>query len=181
MVADSSQTTGLKWATASAGALTLITQGTFSSSAGVNIDSCFTSTYTNYLVVWDRITSASTQGQFQFRSGGSTNTNATYNWSSYYIPLGSSPLGYEVGGSQTSVSTGMGESSSITSVTMLYVFQPQASQYTTYTWTNQHGGGYTQWGGGRFANTTSFDGIRLAPASGNFTSGSYQVYGLAKS
>ena len=52
LTADSTEALGLKWAAASSG-LTFITSTTFSNVTGANIDSIFSSSYENYLVILD--------------------------------------------------------------------------------------------------------------------------------
>jgi len=56
LTADSSTSTGLKWAAASSGALTKITRTTFSGVASQSFEGVFTSTYSAYLVVVEVIT-----------------------------------------------------------------------------------------------------------------------------
>jgi hypothetical protein len=83
LVADSTASTGLKWATpatASSG-MTFISRTTFSNVATAPIDSPFTSSYYNYLVVIEEIY-AGTGGddlQLQMRYGGNT-TEAGGSW-----------------------------------------------------------------------------------------------------
>ena len=51
LTADSAQSTGLKWATPSGGALILTGSADFTTSSAVNINNCFSATYLNYLVL----------------------------------------------------------------------------------------------------------------------------------
>jgi len=78
--ADSTAATGLKWATASAGALTLIsTTNSSAVSTSVTYSNCFTSTYRNYLVNIDGALSASSGFiQIQMRASGTTQTTNYY-------------------------------------------------------------------------------------------------------
>jgi hypothetical protein len=80
LTADSSEATGLKWAAASSGALTLITRSSFSNVASVTYDSVFSSTYGNYLIVienWYAVTS--TDDILVKMRYGSTTQTSTYN------------------------------------------------------------------------------------------------------
>ena len=89
LTADSSTSTGLKWAAASAGALTLVKAETaFSAVAntGTTFDGVFTSTYNNYLIIINNVL-GSIGGEFiqyQMRYAGPTtdsqaaNTGGTY-------------------------------------------------------------------------------------------------------
>lgn len=67
LVADSTQTTGLKWATPSSGALTLINRTTFSNVASQTIDSVFSSTYKHYLIAIEYCYGAARQNDLYFR------------------------------------------------------------------------------------------------------------------
>jgi hypothetical protein len=76
------------WATASSGALTLITRQSFSNVAGTGttFDGIFTSTYKTYLVVIENISGVtfSDDLQMQFRYAGPTTQAASYYGSSIY-------------------------------------------------------------------------------------------------
>jgi hypothetical protein len=80
LTADSTAATGLAWATAGGGNFIKIASGTFTNQASVAVDSCFTSTYRNYILI-SNVYSATTDTddfQLQFRYGGSTQTSTYY-------------------------------------------------------------------------------------------------------
>jgi hypothetical protein len=67
LTADSAEATGLKWATASSGALTKIVSTTFSSVSSQAFENCFTSTYRSYIIQMSMIWGSSrSQLQAQF-------------------------------------------------------------------------------------------------------------------
>ena len=76
LTADSSTATGLKWATP-AGGLTLIARTTFSNVATQAFDGVFTSTYKNYLVVFDAVAAATASDKLQLQFRYSSTTQAT--------------------------------------------------------------------------------------------------------
>jgi hypothetical protein len=81
LTADSAEATGLKWATpavASSG-LTFISKTAFTGQTTVSINSSFTSTYANYLVVMDGVNTGATtcDASFRLRASG-TDTSANY-------------------------------------------------------------------------------------------------------
>jgi hypothetical protein len=81
LTADSTASTGLKWASASSGALTKITSAAFSavSDTGSTFDGIFTSTYANYVVVFQGFSSVDeAQLHMQTRAGSTTQTGTDY-------------------------------------------------------------------------------------------------------
>jgi hypothetical protein len=78
LVADSTASTGLKWATPSSGGMTLInTGGTTLSGASVTVSS-IPSTYTNLLIVLSNYYTSTTDELTQIRFNGDSGTNYTY-------------------------------------------------------------------------------------------------------
>ena len=78
LTASSGAATGLAWATPSSGALTLVTQASFSAVAttGTTFDGVFTSTYKNYMVVLE-ISGSSNGAELMFRLRSGTTTLTT--------------------------------------------------------------------------------------------------------
>ena len=87
LVADSTALTGLKWAAASSGAMTLIKRAAFSAVAGTSttFDGVFTSTYKTYLAVFEFVeaTTYADDWQMQLIYSGTTKT-ATYYGTTVY-------------------------------------------------------------------------------------------------
>jgi len=164
--ADSTAATGLKWATASAGALTLIsTTNSSAVSTSVTYSNCFTSTYRNYLVNIDGALSASSGFiQIQMR--------ASYYGGRYQV--GTSGSGYSVGQTNAAsweICDGSSNKFSISA----NIMTPQVGkvQCNTRYWTrNGDTGGIQQ---GFIDNTTQYDSMVLA-FSGTFT-GTVSIYG----
>lgn len=79
LTADSTAATGVAWATAGGGNFIKIASGTFTNQASVAVDSCFSSTYRNYVVILNGFAvTDSDDFQLQFRYGGSTQTSTYY-------------------------------------------------------------------------------------------------------
>lgn len=80
LTADSSTSTGLKWAAASSGALTKITSATFSAvtNTGTTFDDVFSTTYNNYKIIFSNLNTSAGSADylFQLRTSGPT-TKAT--------------------------------------------------------------------------------------------------------
>ena len=81
LTADSTQADGVKWA---AGGLTYITSQTASDVASLTFDSVFTSTYSNYLIVYNGVRSTTANADadlyFQLRYSGPTTQSSTYQY-----------------------------------------------------------------------------------------------------
>ena len=176
--ADSTAATGLKWANSSS-ALTLITTNSFASTSTVNVDSIFTSTYTNYKIIVDVTgSSGSNIMLFRLRSGGTTDTTANYNYYSYDIVVGG--VGNSSAANQNNM-FGFPTNSRISAVEF-DLLNPQITEYTKALPHAIYDDGSNP-GMRLFSaikpNTTQYDGFALVATSGSF-SGNYWVYGYQK-
>lgn len=77
LTADSSTTTGLKWATASAGGMTLISEQTASGSTGIDFTS-ISGSYKQLLLVWDGIYQSDASTVISIRLNNDSNNNYYY-------------------------------------------------------------------------------------------------------
>jgi len=165
--------TAPEWATASAGALTLIsTTNSSAVSSSVTFSSCFSATYRNYLVMVDGALSASSGFiQIQMRAGSTTQTTAYYGGR---YQVGTSGSGYSVGQTNAGsweICDGSSNKFSIAANIMTpYVGKVQMN--TRYWTRNGDTGGIQQ---GFIDTTTSYDSMVLA-FSGTFT-GTVSIYG----
>ena len=178
LTADSAQALGLKWATASAGALTKISAASFSGVATTTttFDGVFTATYNNYYIVFENMLSSVDNADFQFafRLSGSTLTTGYYGKSS------------AIG--QTILATTNGTRFSIG-----YLRSAAGSEnaYTTQVYRNTNSMSFNFMGVTRYGDSPVFgggfkdglaasgaDGFILQCASGNIT-GKATIYGLA--
>lgn len=186
LTADSSTATGLKWA-ASASGLTFITSTTFADSTGANIDSIFSSTYENYLVVLDDLNSVGGGAYvgMQFRYGSTTQTTGYYTVN----------FGYNVSNSLETNGKSNGATYVVARVHTTATYQSSAHFFVSSVgnasenptvrgqFSNSEGTHMGVWGG-RVDMTQNVTGIRLLPdptvGSGSNISGRVTVYGLAK-
>ena len=186
LVADSSTATGLKWAAASSGALTLITTQTFSAAASQSVNTCFSSTYTNYKIIVTLTTaSADAMVSLNLRTG-STDTSSTQNYS-YYSGWSTQPgsINNVANGGVTSLQlfqTDSGYTAPAYAMSM-DMYNPNVSSNTTSTWNAQYAQSSNSWlaavVGGSFTNTTDqFDGFTLKISAGTM-SGKAWVYGYS--
>jgi hypothetical protein len=180
LTADSTASTGLKWAS---GGLTLInttTIGTAVTSVSLPA-STFTSTYTNYKFLFTSVTSCSANitVSFRFRAGGTDASGADYfaqgskSTGSGVAAFGnSSSTSQEVGFLRTGFTDrafGSGE-----------IYRPQESIATMYqfNWALDNAGTFTDFHASGFLNTgASYDSMTFLFAGGNVTGGKVSVYG----
>jgi hypothetical protein len=180
LVADSAQSTGLKWAAPSSGAMVFIKSQDFSASSSVDVDDAFSSTYDHYFIILNNTGSTSTDLAMRFRASGSTNTQTKYNTQQL-----------ESSGTTTSSSTTnltnsgirIGRNTTGRSSSTIWLQNPYASLTTcaqaliTQPQTSANALGFQA---GSYTETDSFTGLNLNPSSGTIT-GTITIYGLAKS
>ena len=177
LTADSTESTGLKWAAAGGGALVKVGSGTFSSSSGGSVSNCFSATYNNYMVVIDSLRNESA-GNYQlalYLRTGSTNATSNYN-----TQITQNNNGTVTGNTKTTMlayihnnGTANEKASSV-----LWIQQPFASAYTTFQYLNASLD-RTDFGGGNHASNTSYESLGWVPDDGGTNSFNITVYGLA--
>ena len=180
-VADSGETTGLRWSAPSSGALTLITGQSFSASSSVLVNDCFSSTYTNYRILVNYSASLTAATRLRFRVSGSSDSTNNYGANSIFV--NNTTVVNEQTNSETSYVFNFSDTNGQAFVNV-EVGSPNESAKTKY-YSNgiMSKSGATNAApmltGGLFNATTVFTGFEIFPASGNIT-GSVQVYGYGK-
>lgn len=157
-----------------------ITKSTFSGVSSVNIDNCFSSNYTHYLVSQNIF--GGSYCYIRLRSSGSTESGANYRNQYIYFD------GTLVAGGRATGATYWDNQAGYTDaggaiMTEIWFSNPYESVRTTvYTETagvlTGNLVGYTQVGAHDLSN--SYDGFTIVPGGGTLT-GSVSVFGLVKS
>jgi len=177
LTADSTQSTGLIWATpsTSGGGLTLITSASPSAVSSVSIDNCFTSTYRNYVIHFDATISTLTNITFRLRASGSDDSGSNYQLQEL-TANGSSVSG----GRSLQTQWFVGYADTDPTAGFLYLFRPQLAEKTIgfgeYTGEAASGSQTLQKTVLGHTQTTSYDGFSLIALAGNLT-GQIYVYG----
>ncbi len=190
LVADSTASTGLKWATpaASASGLTLITSQTLSAVNSVSIDNCFTTTYDNYLVMASVVISSGANVQVRMRAGGSTNTTSDYDFFNERVRYDNTIAIADTGLAQSSWNYmgSIGSAAGYYSTIALNFFAPKLARNTTLRGIvndiSTSSSVFAQYNSvGNFRSATAFDGFYLAMTGAPTMTGEIRVYGYQNS
>jgi len=165
----------------SAGALVYITGASPSASSAVNINNCFTSTYQNYLIVFNLLGSTATNLSMRLRNAGTDVTSSNYSYMGQSIqPNGTSGAWNNSNGTKWDVN----DLATVKTTGTITMMNPQETNYTTAQvnttrLTNGTTGRFITQG---FTNNASLssDGFSIFPDSGTCT-GTVRVYGIANS
>jgi hypothetical protein len=177
LTADSTAATGMKWATpaAAASGLTLITTSSPSATATVNINSCFSSTYQNYLIQFNLTGTAQTDVKFRLRASG-TDATTGYTYQVAQFTGGTSNISRDTS-SQIWVAGATRTSGNTFGI--VNISNPFASAESSYFANTQDpaSNATIDIRCGNNTNATSYDGISIFVSSGVMT-GSIRVYGV---
>jgi hypothetical protein len=186
LVADSSTSTGLKWAAASSGALTLISRSSYSNVATVAFDNVFTSTYKTYLVYIENHYAATGTDdmQFQMRYAGPTTQASAYYGASLFCNYNQTAATgvSNNNATQMTMANESGVSTSPNNAQIVFNGVGTSSERALFTGMcniGGVGGGISSFGG---LNDTArtYTGFLLKSSSSNIT-GTVAIYGLAAS
>ena len=181
LVADSSESVGMKWVAASSGAMVLINRSTFSAVSSLTIDSLFSDTYENYLVkIQASVATGPASLQLQFRYGSTTHTGADYDYAFGGVDATANTFRFIRNYGQTQI---LLEEMNTTPVSLmdLNVCRLNGSAKIALTGTLFGQENIRGMAGGAFCGSAqTWSGIILTPTSSTIT-GQVTVYGLAKS
>lgn len=175
-------------APAASGALVLLEQHAASMSASLDFTTAITSAYDEYAVELINIVPASDAGIQMLVSsdGGSTWANANYKWSNRYSNQnGSTGETHSTGTTAFTVWDTVESTSSPGLSARIRIFNPlstsYAKQFLNEGISRQDDGNIYCYSGGMYYDSTSaVNAVRFQASTGNLTSGTIRVYGLAK-
>jgi hypothetical protein len=151
-----------------------------SAAASATADGIFTSSYTNYLILVNYITSTTVFLTVKLRASG---TSATTNYNRQYLNGNDSAVSAARATAAASYDFGFYTNGDYKSSARVEVFAPQIAQATNFISLNAVSpAGYTplnMFMSGNHTTATAYDGIELSVSSGTWT-GTYAVYGYSK-
>jgi hypothetical protein len=173
---------GAAWVAAGvAPGLVHINTTTFSAVSSVNVNDVFTSTYENYLIMVNNLTTASGDNglEFRLRASGSDATAANYDYQNFTAT--SSTVATALNSNQTLIRTAIARTG--VSATSFNIFRPQIAAPTVLSclpiYDSDSGAGLRMFAG-KHTLSTSYDGFTLFPAASTIT-GTVRVYGYKNS
>jgi hypothetical protein len=185
LTADSAEATGIKWAAAGSGSLTLVSSTTATTTNAHSVNNCFTATYRNYMILMDFDGSSAGDGlNLRLRASGSDATTSNYTRQTIYATGASLSSARSTGTSQAIGAT----STNGRSQYVLYVMRPNEAATTLYQIDANNISTSTtatdlELIKGGFGLTTAFDGFTVFSASGGASTitGQVRVYGFQNS
>ena len=152
----------------------------FSAVSSATADNVFTSSYTNYRVLFRFTTSTSNAPYFKLRAGG-TSASTNYNWQ--YINGNASSVGASGVTSDTAALINQYTNGDFKSMCSIELFSPQIAEPTNYTslgsWSPGSYSSLNIFTAGVHSTATAYDGIQFLVNTGTMT-GSYTIYGYSK-
>jgi hypothetical protein len=181
LTADSAEATGMKWAAVSAGGFNLISTQTMSAAASLNVNNCFTASYTNYKILINLTAAGANDYMYmKMRVSGTDSSTNYYGWlQRNFSSSGTQPTqtsNISNGSSGVEIASSTLNLTSVTEVLSPYTATPTGfasvadiwdsgnSRTLSYTWQGMH------------SASTSYDGFSLIPNSGTLT-GTVYIYG----
>ena len=151
---------------------------TFTAQSSVSINSVFSSTYDNYLVVYNITASSATVIRQRLRVAGADNTGSNYLRGGMYVGVFANSVFSSTNNVTEAYFTLGSTSATVGYGGVLNFIAPFQTQYTKIT--SHSGGADMGIGTCVFNGTTSFDGFTLLPDTGTIT-GTIRVYGYRNS
>jgi hypothetical protein len=163
--------------------LTQVANVSVSGVGTINIDNVFSSAYTNYLVVWDGISSAATNTLIKFRTAaGVTTTDTTYGGILLYVTSVNSTVNRALLNANSTCY--VGGSGSVGSVNNMIISKPFVAAPTSVFSNYSSRDSTIEIEGGYFATVhnqaTSYAGLVFFVGTGTMT-GNIKIYGLRNS
>jgi len=156
--------------------LWLVDSGSFTTQAAANVDGIFTAKYKNYKAIFNVSAQSTTLSySLRFRTNGSSNSGATYNYVQVVIPSSSGLQTIAAARTQTLAPIVSATASPPVAIS-LEILEPNLVAPTFFFGQNQASSANLDSVNGVFTASTAFDGISIIASTGTIT-GTYSIYG----
>lgn len=155
--------------------LVYITSATISAASSINVNNCFTSTYTNYRIIYNFVGSTDIELEMRLRVGGTDYSGTDYTDYGYFMGAGGAGNLQHVNTTRFVIGY---PSVSEPVCGSMDVFSPQVATKTQFN--NMSGIRLSLYENGRLNTTTQYDGFSMIASTGNLTGG-IKVYGYSNS
>jgi hypothetical protein len=166
--------------------LVYITTATATSGTTLSVDTCFTSTMDNYLLVITATPTSSAYGvDLRMRASG-TDTSTGYYWGFSRVDIAAGTISAQSGSNSTVFASGAIAGSTGRASAVVQVINPYLAQYTSFSSQATDNRGSAAYAGivsgGQLTNTTVYDGFSLMFGGGGGTIShlAVTVYGYRK-
>lgn len=153
--------------------LVYITEVVATSGTTLSVNSCFTSTYSNYLIQVEGLPTAPSYGVTMRLRASLTDTTTGYYWGVTRVDIGAGTISVDKGNNDSYLFTGAIANSSGRCASTIQVIAPQVAQYTSIMCQSTDSRGATGYaaitGAGQLLNTTQYDGFSLLWGGGTGT------------
>jgi hypothetical protein len=177
LTADSTASTGLKWANASADYVLINTYTMPGSASSYSVNNVFSSTYTNYIIIGKMNNSSTNSLSMKLRASG-TDSSASYSSFLQYWGVNAGDGTTKVNNSTAGIYLENAGTSNWIYMQILNPFDAAATGFI-HSGIQQLGDGYGHFGSGFHNVATSYDGFTLVTGGANI-SGTFSLYGLKK-
>ncbi len=153
----------------------VVTETAFTAASTIQVNNCFTSAFTNYLIQFRFTTfSMNSQGAYIRESVGGTPGATDYSYQQF-VQTSTTLTGFQ---NLTDTQHGLVQTNSTGAFVTVNVFGPQLAANTFFN-SMALGNNRQEYNSSRHANTTQYDGFYVFLSGGTMT-GTYSVYGYQK-
>lgn len=177
LTADSTTATGLKWASAGSDYVLINTYTMPGSASTYSVNSVFSSTYTNYVIIGKMNNSTTGSLYLKLRASG-TDSSASYSSFIQYWGINAADGTTKANNTTAGIYLENAGSSNWISLEILNPFDAAATGFI-HSGIQQLGDGYGHFGSGFHNVATSYDGFTIIGGAGTL-SGTFSLYGLKK-
>lgn len=175
LTADSSTATGLKWATASSGSMTLINTGGTALSGATTTVSSIPSTYKNLYVLVVNQNNATAAGQFRLAPNNNNSVNSLITYKTSTTAVSNTGLNGDYARTITNIQLSSDNTFNIVIYNYTSTVNKSITMISNVVASNE---GRTEWLVGNYYPAEAISSLTFSNSGGNFSGGTVYVYGV---